>query len=391
MRCGAVELKLTLTPKLLEKPFLQAVAEPFLAAFAKRTHHVIAAADLDGALLDGARLSRGDLSRATRALLGFKQRARVELIAPGVEGPAAAPLAPQQQLAASLAPPLPPPPPLSAEPVRSAAALRRAAADAPLRARLAALDEHELLELFPRHALAPPPRATDREALLDALAAAPRVALTIEIVSDVVCPWCYLGKRKLELAMARLPLVDFYVRWAPYELAPSSGRGRVVPKREAYLKFMGNVHRVHQYFMRLQAEGAAVGVRFDFDGHTSATFDAHRLAAWALATHGADAQDALVAEQFRQYLEMGQPPNAIGSQVAAAAAAGLDADAARRVLEERRAYADETAAELTRARTRGVSSVPCFRIDDREIAAGAQTPEWWEATLSRHLAALRAQ
>ena len=84
--------------------------------------------------------------------------------------------------------------------------------------------------------------------------------------------------------MAALPLVDFRLRWRPYELQPStSGGTRTMKKSDAYLGFMGSAHKVYSYFRRLRDEGVQTGIAFEFDGHTSSTFDAHRLAEWALA------------------------------------------------------------------------------------------------------------
>lgn len=191
--------------------------------------------------------------------------------------------------------------------------------------------------------------------------------------------------------MARLPLVDFRLVWRPYELSPSSGQGRVLRKHDAYLSFMGNAHRVHTYFRRLRDEGAATGIAFEFEGYTSATYDAHRLAEWALDVHGEDAQDALVTQQFSQYMEHGKPPKDVDAQLAAAAAAGLDAGAARRVLEDRRAYAEVTSAKLAQARRDSVSGVPCFRLAGREVATGAQPVEFWEDVLRRRLLELHQQ
>ena len=94
--------------------------------------------------------------------------------------------------------------------------------------------------------------------------------------------------------MRRFPLVDFTLRWRPYELMPSSSGGtRTLRKKEAYLSFMGDAQKVRAYFTRLQAEGAQTGIAFEFDGATSSTLDAHRLAEWALHAHGADARPAL--------------------------------------------------------------------------------------------------
>lgn len=186
--------------------------------------------------------------------------------------------------------------------------------------------------------------------------------------------------------MRHFPLVDFTVRWRPYELMPSSSGGtRTLGKKEAYLSFMGDPQKVAQYFRRLQLEGSQTGIGFEFEGSTSSTLDAHRLAEWALHAHGADAQDRLVEAQFSAYMEKGEPPNSAESQVRAAAAAGLDSADARRVLEDKAAYADETARKLQQAQREAVSGVPCFRIGGREVATGAQSPEYWEHALMRVL------
>ena len=110
--------------------------------------------------------------------------------------------------------------------------------------------------------------------------------------------------------------------------------------------------------------------------------------AWSLAPHLGLTSDLArpAGTQFRQYFEAGQPPNAPESQLAAAAAAGLDVSAARAVLADRDAYADATRAKLEQARRAGVRSVPSFRIDGREVVTGAQSAEYWEHVLTQQLA-----
>ena len=156
-------------------------------------------------------------------------------------------------------------------------------------------------------------------------------------------------------------------------------------KLDAYMAMMGDMHKVASYCARLRDEGVAIGIAFEFEGSTSATFDAHRLAEWALDTHGDDAKDRLVEAQLSQYLEAGLPPNSIDAQVAAASAAGLDALGARRILEDKQAFADVTQRKLAEARGSAVSGVPCFRIDGKVVATGAQTVDWWEDELRKQL------
>lgn len=183
--------------------------------------------------------------------------------------------------------------------------------------------------------------------------------------------------------MAKFPLVNFHVLWRPFELVPSSGQGRRMHKVDAYMSFMGDMRRVQDYFQRLRSEGAKTGIAFEFDGQTSSTLDAHRLTEWALRTYGPDVQDQLVEAQFSRYMEHGEPPNSVDSQVAAAASMGLDADAARKVIENPQAFAQETTDKLQQNRRDGVSAVPNFRIGGREVASGAQPVEYWESLLRR--------
>lgn len=151
--------------------------------------------------------------------------------------------------------------------------------------------------------------------------------------------------------MARLPLVEFVVRWWPYELKPSSSGGtRTMRKFDAYMAFMGDPQRVRGYFERLRGEGERTGIAFEFEGETSATYDAHRLAEYALVEYGEAVQDALVEAQFSAYMERGEPPNSPESQLAAAAAAGIDANAARAVLADKSAYRQQTDAKLRATR-----------------------------------------
>ncbi len=148
---------------------------------------------------------------------------------------------------------------------------------------------------------------------------------------------------------------------------------------------MGDAHKVAAYFHRLQAEGGGTGIAFEFEGSTSATRDAHRLAEWCLATHGEHAQDRLVEAQFVQFFERGRPPNDADAQLAAVTAAGLDADAARAVLRDPRAYEAETRAKLDAARAGGVRGVPAFHINGREVAYGAQSADYWVSVLQQQL------
>lgn len=160
-------------------------------------------------------------------------------------------------------------------------------------------------------------------------------------------------------------------------------------KVDAYLSFMGDGYKVASYFARLQAEGRATGIAFEFEGSTSATFDAHRLAEWCLAMHGEAKQDALIEHQFAMFFERGRPPSDEAAQLEAAEAAGLPPEEARAVLFDRRAFAAETRVKMDAARRGGVRGVPSFTIGGREVAYGAQSADYWQSILQAELVGQR--
>lgn len=201
--------------------------------------------------------------------------------------------------------------------------------------------------------------------------------LSIDIVSDVVCPWCYIGKRKLEAALAQRTDVDaqrVQVRWLAFQLNPDIPAGGV--DRRSYLeqKF-GGPERAQQIYARIKAAGDEVGIPFDFERivRQPNTVDAHRLTAWAQDLDF-DAADALVERLFRAYFVDGVNIGDIDALAALAGDAGFDATAARAWLAS---DAGRTAieAEERRARALGVTGVPFFVFNQRLAVSGAQPPE----------------
>ena len=122
---------------------------------------------------------------------------------------------------------------------------------------------------------------------------------TIDVVSDVVCPWCYIGKRRLEAALAARAGPAPIVRWLPFQLNPDIPAGGI--DRRTYLqeKF-GGPERAREIYARIEAAGREVGIPFRFDriDRQPNTSDAHRLIAWAQAVAPASA-DRLVEGLFR--------------------------------------------------------------------------------------------
>jgi len=199
--------------------------------------------------------------------------------------------------------------------------------------------------------------------------------LTIDIISDVVCPWCYIGKRRLESALAELalrePAVRPFVSWHPFQLNPDLPREGI--DRRAYVegKF-GGAERAREVYERVREAGAQVGIPFAFGAipRQPNTRDAHRLISWAQAQGDAD---ALVERLFRAYFLDGRFVGDPEVLAAIAGEAGLPADAARAYLATDQGD-DAIVAMDRRVRELGVGGVPFFIFNGRVAVSGAQEP-----------------
>lgn len=201
--------------------------------------------------------------------------------------------------------------------------------------------------------------------------------ISIDIVSDVVCPWCYIGKRRLETALVRRASDEGQrpqVRWLAFQLNPDIPAGGV--DRRSYLeqKF-GGPERAMQIYARIKAAGDEVGIPFNFEGivRQPNTVDAHRLLAWAQDSDPV-AADILVERLFRAYFIEGIDIGDIDALAALAGDAGFDAVAALAWLASD-AGRTAVAAEERRARELGVTGVPFFVFNQRLAVSGAQPPE----------------
>ena len=208
--------------------------------------------------------------------------------------------------------------------------------------------------------------------------------LIVDVISDVVCPWCYLGKRRLKMAIDKAPGGPIAVRWRPYQLDASIPPAGL--DRRTYLKYKfpddGQLEDVHA---RLTALGALVGISYDFDKITRApnTLDAHRLIRWAYAE---GAQDEVVERLFSLYFEEGRD---IGDHAVLAEAArdcGMDHETVQAFLAEDRDI-DAVKAEIEQAQTIGVSGVPFFIFASRLAVAGAQEVDVLVKTIAQARAA----
>lgn len=190
--------------------------------------------------------------------------------------------------------------------------------------------------------------------------------MLIDIISDAICPWCYIGKRRLEKALALAPQPDLKLGWRPFQLNPEMPAEGIDRKEYLRAKF-GDPNKS---YAQVVAAGREEGIDFAFDKirRTPNTILAHRLIRFAARQ---DKQDAMVETLFRAYFIEGKDIGDLDTLAALAATAGIDAAAYLRGTED-----DETIrAEDAFARQIGVQGVPCFIIERQYAVSGAQPPE----------------
>jgi predicted DsbA family dithiol-disulfide isomerase len=212
----------------------------------------------------------------------------------------------------------------------------------------------------------------------------------VDVVSDTICPWCFVGKRRLlaGLALARAAAsppqqLELELRWRPFFLDDTLPGGAGVDKSARYAAKFGAA-RVAAMLPMMARVGAAEGIAFAFGGNTGATLDSHRLAEWARRRGGAPLADALTEEVFRRTFEREQCPSDHAVLADAAAAAGLDRAAASAFLASGE-LAREVRAEAAEWRARhAITGVPFFVFDGgAEVVAGAQDASVFAAVLLR--------
>jgi predicted DsbA family dithiol-disulfide isomerase len=195
--------------------------------------------------------------------------------------------------------------------------------------------------------------------------------MRVEIWSDIVCPWCYIGKRRFETALAEFPHADkVEVVWRSFELDPDAPR-----RREGSLvdhlarKYGMSADQARASRDRLTDLAAEEGLEFRFDiAQPGNTFDAHRLVHLA-SDHGI--QDAMKERFLAAYLNEGEPIGDPETLIRLAGEAGLDPDEARDIVDGDR-YADDVRAEERDAVALGITGVPFFVIDRKYGVSGAQ-------------------
>jgi predicted DsbA family dithiol-disulfide isomerase len=201
-----------------------------------------------------------------------------------------------------------------------------------------------------------------------------RQTINVDVVSDVVCPWCFIGKRRLERAVATLPDIDVAVRWRPFQLDPTIPPGGM-DRREYMIRKFGSDEKVRQIHANIMPVGEAEGIHFAFDALKVAanTLDAHRLIRWAGGA-GTEVQNRLVTRLFAMNFEEGRNVGDHATLAEAARESGMDASVIESLLPTDADIAS-VQDEIATASRMGIRGVPCFLLEGKYAVMGAQDAE----------------
>ncbi|MFK8022588.1 MAG: DsbA family oxidoreductase [Ilumatobacter sp.] len=214
-----------------------------------------------------------------------------------------------------------------------------------------------------------------------------RPTISIDVFSDVVCPWCYIGKRRfekgIELATADGDLgVDFEITFKPYQLDPTASPGVAGPVFDAYAKKFGGPERATEIIDHVTNTAAGDGLEFRMDRALRAnTLLAHRLIWWA-DRHENLSQDEMKERLLQAYFMDGAHIGDVDTLIECAVEVGADADEVRTFLESGDGMA-EVADELDHARDNGITAVPTYVFDQQWAVPGAQDPETFARVLTK--------
>lgn len=209
----------------------------------------------------------------------------------------------------------------------------------------------------------------------------------LDIFSDPICPWCYIGKALLDRALESRPDHPFAVEWHPFQLNPEMPREGM--DRRAYLeRVFGSKTKAVEAHVELAKMAGEAGVEMDFARieRTPNTLDAHRLIHWA-GLEGR--QGAVVAALFRGYFREGLDIGDAQVLTEIAAQAGMDRALTARLLATDNDR-DDLAARDADARSKGVTAVPTFLVDRQYVLSGAQSVSLWQQVIDEIAAAPRS-
>ena len=207
--------------------------------------------------------------------------------------------------------------------------------------------------------------------------------MLVEIYSDVVCPWCYIGKRRFEEAMAQYPRRDeVTVVWKPFQLNPTA-RSTATPVVEAYAKKFGGLEQAQRIIATVTDTAASVGLEFHMDRALQAnTLDAHRLIAFAHDVGGSALQGAKNERLLLAYFTQGRNVAEHAELAALAAEVGMDRSQVMEFLVGDEGLS-EVRAEIAEAAERDITAVPTFVFDGKWSVPGAQEPDTFLRVLDK--------
>ncbi|MBO6901823.1 MAG: DsbA family oxidoreductase [Rhizobiaceae bacterium] len=198
-----------------------------------------------------------------------------------------------------------------------------------------------------------------------------RTGISVDVISDVVCPWCFIGQKRLKKAIAAVPDVEVTVHWRPYQLdatIPADGLDR---KQYMVAKFGGEerLKRAHAQMLEASRDDGIDFALGDIKVSPN-TLDAHRVIRWAGGTE-TNRQDEVVTELFSAFFEQGRNVGDHEVLIDVAGKAGMDAAVVETLLATD-SDREAVRAEIETAQRMGITGVPCFLLESRYAVVGAQ-------------------
>lgn len=197
----------------------------------------------------------------------------------------------------------------------------------------------------------------------------------IDIISDPICPWCYIGKTRLDRALELNPTHNFIIEWHPFQLNPTMPKDGMDRREYLEAKFGGQKEAIEVY-SNIDKTATETGLSLNFGGikRTPNTIDAHRLIHWA-GIEGR--QNSIIDRLFKAYFQEGRDISEHSVLTRIASAAGMDQDVVRSLLKSD-ADKEDIKARDTDARKRGIQGVPAFVVASEYVIQGAQTIDIWD-------------
>ncbi|MEE9313334.1 MAG: DsbA family oxidoreductase [Rhizobiaceae bacterium] len=199
------------------------------------------------------------------------------------------------------------------------------------------------------------------------------IEVKLDVISDVMCPWCYIGKRRLEQAIKMLDGIDVEIQWRPFQLDPTippEGKNR---REYLEIKF-GGPERAKEIYSSIEKAGKDEDLAFNFKAIAISpnTLDAHRVIRWSI-NEGSKVHNKLVERLFELFFTKGQNIGDHAVLIDAANSSGMDGSVVASLLSTDK-DSDAVKQEITTAQQMGVTGVPCFIIENKYAVMGAQEP-----------------